>query len=415
MSRRCRGLIYLIAAALVAVIMSACGSSSGTSSTRASTSSGSAGASASAKAKPPITVVAISDLTGPTKSIGLPHAAGVKGAAAYLNAQGGIDGHHVNVQILNDNGDPSIDVSALVKRLSSGALPTLVVSGNEGNQAAAVIPVLKRYNVLSLLNQDPSYVCVKHADVDCPNEFSLTVSVASEQVPVANWLKAKKIKKVGILEQELDYTEEETPAVVKAAGSLGIAHTIATFPTSAVDLTPEMDELKSAGVQAVYVLALGPSVGYAYKARAALGWKAPILCDPACAATGPAGLVSAADYKNSWEDIPFTENGGTPNAARSAMIRYAAPYYGGVTTSPLISGATGWDPLIDLDDAVTAAGGSLDPKALSAALLKIPPTDPRRLFSRELGYTATNHDNTLSQPNDYEMVPVAPMTSGQVG
>lgn len=50
--------------------------------------------------------------------------------------------------------------------------------------------------------------------------------------------------------------------------------------------------------------------------------------------------------------------------------------------------------MVALAAAVKAANGSLDPKALSAAMLKIPATDPLRTFSRKLGYSASDHDNT---------------------
>ena len=173
-----------------------------------------------------------------------------------------------------------------------------------------------------------------------------------------------------------------------------------------------MDQLKSAGAQAVYALALGPPVGYALKARSGLAWNVPILFDPAAAATGRASLASPSQYRNSWEDIPFVENPAITTAAIPELIQYSKPF-GGVTPAALTSAADGWDILVDLDDALQAAGGSLSTKALDAAMLHLPTTDPMRLFSRQLGFTS-DHDNTLSQPDDYGLVPVAPMVDGRI-
>ena len=276
-----------------------------------------------------------------------------------------------------------------------------------------MIPLLRRYNVFALTTQDDQNQCLTDAATKCPNELALTPSVAVEQMPVASWLKSRGIKKVGLLDQQIDFTEEEVPAFKKAAAALGISTTLATFPATAVDLTPEMDQLKSAGAQAVYVLALGPPVGYALKARSGLGWNVPILFDPAAAATGPASLASPAQYRNSWEDIPFVENPATTTPAIPALIQYSKPF-GGVTAAPLTSAADGWDILVDLNDALKEDGGNLSTKALDAAMLPLPTTDPMRLFSRELGFTGSDHDNTLSQPNDYGLVPVAPMVDGRI-
>lgn len=399
-----RKLGALVTAILALAIVAGCGSSSSKTAASKSTSS----------PKAPITVVAVGDESGPTKEVDLPHLSAVEGAAAYFNAHGGIDGHHVVVQILDDDGDPTTAAAVVIKRLSSGSLPTAISAGNEGNEAAALIPVLKRYDVFALTTQDPQYQCLTAGATNCPNEFTLTPSVQVEQVPVASWLKARGIKKVGLLDQQIDFTEQEVPVFKKAAAADGISTTVATFPATAVDLTPEMDALKSAGAQAVYVLALGPPVGYSLKARSGLGWNVPILFDPAAAATGPASLVSAALYKNSWEDIPFVENPATTAPAIQDMIQYSKPYLGGVTVAPLTSAADGWDILVDLNDAVKAAGGSLSTKALDAGILHIPTTDPLRLFSRELGFTAADHDNTLSQADDYGLVPVAPMVDGRI-
>ena len=147
MTPRAHQLGAFLAAALTLVIVSACGSSSSSSSSQSSappattsaaaaTSSASGTSSAPATAsKSPITVVAVGDESGPTKEVDLPHLIAIRGAAAYFNAHGGIDGHHVVVQVLDDAGNPATAAAVTIKRLSSGAPPAVISAGNQGDEA----------------------------------------------------------------------------------------------------------------------------------------------------------------------------------------------------------------------------------------------------------------------------------------
>ena len=63
---------------------------------------------------------------------------------------------------------------------------------------------------------------------------------------------------------------------------------------------------------------------------------------------------------------------------------------------------------------IKAAGGKTDVKSLDAAALKMPATDPLRLFTRKLHWTTKDHENTDAQADDYEVVPAGPIIKGQV-
>ena len=47
-------------------------------------------------------------------------------------------------------------------------------------------------------------------------------------------------------------------------------------------------------------------------------------------------------------------------------------------------------------------------------MLKIPPTDPSRTFTRKLAFTASDHENTDAQADDFAVVPAGPVINGQV-
>ena len=172
----------------------------------------------------------------------------------------------------------------------------------------------------------------------------------------------------------------------------------ATVPPTAVDLTPEMSQLKSDGVQAVYgEVFLQPS-GYALLARAKLGWNAPIVFDLAGSSLDLTKLAPIADVKNqTYEDIFYEMDPKDPSAGIPALRQYVTPYDND-PDQPLDTFSVGWDQVVALNDAVKVAGGATSVSALDAAMLKLPATDPLRTYSLKLGFTANDHENVLGSP-----------------
>jgi hypothetical protein len=80
---------------------------------------------------------------------------------------------------------------------------------------------------------------------------------------------------------------------------------LASFPEDAVDVTPEMQELKNAGAQAVYLEGLGAPAGYALKAHANLAWNAPIVFDIAAGSLDITKLAPMSDDTNAYEDVYY--------------------------------------------------------------------------------------------------------------
>jgi branched-chain amino acid transport system substrate-binding protein len=413
---------FLRAAVLACVLAAAaagCGSSGSSSSSSTSSSSGAAagaGSSASSSAsatKAPITILSIGDTTGPTKVIGVTHLDGLEAAAAYYNAHGGIDGHKVIVHHFSDNGDSTTAVSVLVQQLDSGT-PTMIDAGSEGGDAAALIPVIAKHNVFAVALNDGTHQCLTNSQTACPNEWTLADYSIEDEYPVASWFKAHGIKKVGILEEQIDFTETETPGIEKALKQDGIAYTVANFPATAVDLTPQVQQLKAAGAQGVFTEALVAPAGYALVGRAKLGWKVPMIFDVAASSLDLTKLAPVADVKNkTYEDIFYEMDPKDPSPGIPALLKYSKPF-GNITVVPLDVASTGWDEVVALADAVKVAGGATDVNSLDAAMMKIPPTDPLRTFSRKLGFSAADHENVLGAPNDYEIVPAGPVVNGQV-
>jgi branched-chain amino acid transport system substrate-binding protein len=399
-----------LAASILVLSVGAC-SSSGSSSDTSSSSTGGTGASSSS-ASSTINILVMADTTGPTKAYGSQELAGLMAAVNYYNNKGGIDGHKVVVTHISDNGDPATSASLLVNELSTNPGKfTMVYGGAEGTVIQALIPVIARYPVIAAAAGDDS-LCSNVKT--CPHQFSQVGPNSLPQQTDATWMQSKGYKKVGILEEQIAFTESETPAFKADLTTAGISNSEATFTDSAVDLTAEMSQLKAAGAQAVFVLAVGPAAGYALKARAALNWNVPILFDDAASSFDITTLVSKSLYANSFQTLrPVCVATLASPAYKDLVANLPA---GTKITLPANLVADGWDPIVMLDSAVTQAH-STNYEALTSALDNLDAagqSNPEYLLTPKLQFSATNHENIADVPGNFAIVPVQPIVNGQV-
>ena len=98
-----------------------------------------------------------------------------------------------------------------------------------------------------------------------------------------------------MLEGQIDFAETEAPEFIKAIAKYGISHVTASFPSTAVDLTPQMQELKADGAQAVF---MEPAGGRGPTARSTLKWNVPVIFDIAASSLDLTKLVSPSLVKH---------------------------------------------------------------------------------------------------------------------
>lgn len=401
---------------------SATASSSGTTSAAAAASSSgtSSGTSSSSQASTgsAFNILFIGDLTGQTKFLGTQDLTGLKAAAAYWNAHGGgIAGHHIAITSVSDNGDPTTAVSDLLQYLGSHPKPNWVYAGSESNEIDALIPVLKREKLMGASLNDSTGLCSTNAQTVCPTTFWLGSQPIDQTKAASAYFKAKGFKKVGILAEGLAYTQAESTQLVKSLAAVGIQSVLATFPPTQVSVTPEVSELKSKGVDSMFVAALGPAVGYALHARAALGWNVPIVFDLAASSSDITTLAPAAQIKNTFEEI-FRSNNASLHLPGAAALIAASKPYGGITKGDALDTlAFAWDDLVALHAAGQQAGSD-SPTALVAAdsnLNAAGQSDPMYLLDPHVKWTPSDHDTVGASPADYYFVPVGPLVNGQVG
>jgi branched-chain amino acid transport system substrate-binding protein len=400
---RKRQLAACAATLTVAAFLSACGSGGGGSSSK------SASGAAVTSGGTSINILDITATSGPTAIYGTQETDGLEAAAAYYNAHGGILGRKIKVTVENDNSDPATAASILTQQLSGNPGKwTMVWAGEEGTVSAALVPILKRYDVFGSFVDDGNSACAQASA--CPNLFMQSPPINVAEVADAGALKKAGYTKIGIIADQATYDQSELSYMTPALAKDGIKYTTVSFPSSAVSLTPEMSQLKSDGVQAVFALALGPAAGYVLQARAALGWSVPVQFDVTGSSTDIASLVPTSDLSNVSETIQYCEDINHSNPAFSSMVKYTPqPLAGNIICS--IAG-DGWGGMVLLAEAAAKAK-SLSPNALGSAAQTLTISNNEVSFPTKC-WTPADHEDTCEGPSYYEIVPAGQLKNSQL-
>jgi branched-chain amino acid transport system substrate-binding protein len=361
----------------------------------------------------PINVLAIVDTTGPTKAFGSQELAGIQGAAEYYNNHGGVNGRDINVTVVSDNGDPATATSEYIKAMTTDSGKyAYVYAGSEGSEVTALIPVVVKYPVVGYVLDDGSGTCSTASK--CPNVFSNLGPASIPETEAAAWIKKRGYTNVGVLEQEADFTQSETPAIGSALQQAGISETKLSFSTTAVDLTSQMSQLKGSGAQVVYAEALGASAGYVLKARAALNWNVPVVFDIAGSALDLTTLAPGVALTNVYQTLCPCAVPTVHTPALEAFKSTSQENALGAFPANLIG--DGWDSIVLLADGVKQAG-STDHQALISALENLNSSaqaDPLFFTTRHHSYSSANHENAGQTTNDFAIAPAGAVKGGQV-
>jgi branched-chain amino acid transport system substrate-binding protein len=394
------------AALVVAAALAACGSSN-SSSSGAVASASSGGSSSSSKGA--INVLDITATSGATAIFGQQETLGMEAAAAYYNAHGGILGRKIHITVANDNSDPSTATQIAIQQLAGNSGKySMVWVGEEGTVSAALIPIVKRYNLFATSVNDGNSACLQ-ANA-CPTLFTQAGPISAGEVTDTAALKKAGYTNVGVIAEQGTYDQSELQYMLPDLKAAGIKYTLVTFPPTAVSLTPEMSQLKSAGAQAVFAMTLGPAGGYVLSARAALGWNVPVYFDVAGSTVDLASLVPKSDTSNVTETIQYCEDIKHNIPAFNELMHYAPTKLAVNLSCPLAG--DGWGGVVLLADAAKAAG-SLDANSLIKASegLKITSNE---VSNPEKCWTSTNHEDVCQGPSYYEVVPLGSLKQTRI-
>ncbi|RVU28083.1 ABC transporter substrate-binding protein [Streptomyces antnestii] len=316
-----------------------------------------------------------------------------KAGAKVVNASGGILGHKVEVTVVDDASDPTTAVTKLREAINSGKKPDLFLDSGPSTVTAAVLPILKQSNILSM-NIGPT------ADSSNPSAFPLNFDLAPSPTDYVKGfiphLKEKGYKKVGIIHGSSSYGETFNTEVTKAFTGAGIKVVKSEeYDVAALDMTPQLQSVRAAGPDALIMDGYGAPVGYLLKSMKKLGWKIPIVANTSVSATGlistppPTGVLGTDQVKNLVMQVHKSTKHDSGDAAVNKAV--AAMKSLGRIRSTLIL-ANNYDALTLVAAAAEKTGSLGDPKALAKALEdKSVQAKAKTTMMNGYHFTATSH------------------------
>lgn len=287
----------VVAATLALASLTACGGGSSSSSASAGGGSG----------KGDLAIGVIGDTTGSGSSVTIPQLAGVQAWAKVQNAHGGLQGHHIRIDVCDAASSVTRALNCVPKMADDG----IVISETLTGEVKAEDPALaKQGKVAFTLN--PTIMPASGSSI-----FQASPAFGAGIKAIFSAAKARGISSVGVVTTD-DASGQAIEGVVNGIGSaLGITVRTEHVQASTVDATVPVSKLLQSHVGLVYAGIPG---------------------------TGAVAVLSAMQTLHT--DVPVAVNAADVNARFLAAaagkrpdVVYGAPY-SNLEVIPLLKGAT---------------------------------------------------------------------------
>lgn len=404
MKSLCVSSTFLTAVTVVAV--AACASSG-------SGQSGGSGGSQSGGSQP-FVILDVTALSGPMAVIGAPEVQATKAAVNYLNANGGLSGHKIQLELKDDQGDASTAVSVVQQALSSGTKPNLVLPGVTSNETDALLPVLARNDILSIATTGSAEIT---DTAKYPLSFGSSFEPQDGPNSLASYAAKQGYKTIGVLYADDAYGTSWYSYASAALKAQNLKQVAVGYDPTAIDISPEMTKLDAGHPDVIIAEGFGAPVGAIYGARLKLGnFSIPMIADNTISAGDPWTTVgNPAAFASSVEQA-YAVQKYEPPASQSPAVRNMLTWVKklGTTKAAISLYAGSWDVLQTVKAAVAKAG-SLDSQKLAAAMENLSAGDAQwtQNGGAAPGYTSTIHF-AVATPQNYVYVKPGPLTDGMI-
>jgi branched-chain amino acid transport system substrate-binding protein len=257
--------------AMTVTVAAGCGSSSGGDSHSATT----AAAAATSSGNGTYTIGVINTVSGASGAVGEAEEQGVTFAVKQLNKEGGINGHHVAVNLLDDQGQPSQALVSLEHLTTSGHVPVVLGPGLTAN-AQAIAPKLASYQTPDItFSSDPAVV------KGTSYAYEFVAPESFNGAAMVSYLKHRRITSAYLLSGTTPYGEAGEAGVRAAAKAAGIKILSSnTFTATATDFTAQASAVAAAKPPAVLMYASASTAdGKILKALRSAGYNGLVVGD----------------------------------------------------------------------------------------------------------------------------------------
>jgi branched-chain amino acid transport system substrate-binding protein len=231
--------------------------------------------------------------SGPGASLGRPEADSIALAMSEINAAGGVNGHPLEIQVLDDESNPTTAVNNVRELLDKH--PIAIIGSSLTQTTLAMMAPLADTSIPLISLASSAQIIEPVADHKWV--FKMPITDRQTGVAIQGFLKKKGTTKLAFVYRDDDY------------GKTGLEHFKGTpsfkgfdivssdaIAATATDATTQLTHAKSAGATALVVWTTMPSANVVLKAYRQLGMTIPIIySDGAATPTFPANAGASID------------------------------------------------------------------------------------------------------------------------
>lgn len=324
--------------------------------------------------------------------------------AEQANADGGVDGHKINVEYVDDHTDPTQAVTALRSLLAKK--PVAIVGPILSSSCGAILDAVDQAKVPMVTT------CATDSQVEPIHDYTFmsTLPTPGMAEALTDYLRSLDKDRIGLLYDSADFGQSG----LKALEGLDTANIVESqaYQLSSTTFLPQVTSLTKSDIDALVVWGAGPPLVTIAKEYSQLGSDIPIVF-PGSAATplflGPAGAagngaVMASSIANVIDQVPDS------NPSKAVVQKLAADYQAKYSEdmsqftadscgawSVIVNGITlgGTDP-VKIRDAIES-----NPAVGCHGTYEYSATDHRGLTAADV-WVVTNQDGTLTA-TDYSI------------
>jgi branched-chain amino acid transport system substrate-binding protein len=317
-----RSLGAMIAAAVLAVAVSACGggstvnTSSGGGPSGSGSSGGGAATTAGATGSGAWTLGSLVDLTGTDANGGAAQQQGIKYLINQINASGGVGGHKLAIKFCDTQSTPS--GAAQCAQQLAGVNTHVVLAQSIDPPTRGALPYLTKDVVVAV---DP--ILLPKTGTHVFQASGASSVVAGAMVAGA---KASGFKTIGVLYTTDTSGTHQLEAAKEAAAKAGMKVVAQPQDAGSNDVTPQLVKLRAAGADVIYLASVGTNTAAAVNSYRTLGMSQPVIAGAAAVTNGFLHSLSSIPQHLYGVSQLLASPLGLPSSTAKAFTQYRSQF-----------------------------------------------------------------------------------------
>ncbi len=339
----------------------------------------------------PIKIGVYGPLTGGSSPMGLSMRDGVRLAADEINSRGGVLGRRIDLVERDDQATNERGAQVMQDLISNQGVVAVLGPINTGVALASYkYPMAAR---IPLLINVSAGAPVNELFKDHPDNYVFRIAASDHiqaEMIVGEAVDKRGFKKVAFLCDDTNYGQNGCTKMTAALDSRSLQPVyVGKFKLKDTDMTPQLQQARAAGAQALLVYGIGPELAQIANGMQKLGYKVPMIGSWTLSMSN---FIDAASTNGDGATMPqtFIQNGATSEKAKKFVADYQKKF--GVDRIPsAVSAAQGYDSLYLIAAAIEQAGSTAGPQ-IKAALETLQKPYDGVIATFDKPFSATDHE-----------------------